>query len=340
MFNCKNRRSPYYNGIGLFIGSIFSDMHGIRFYSGISATEERSLFCCIKRRQRLLGRLTLDTTIDPAKSLHHQEILSQGSQAENRMVLAHLPLVAEIAAKLFKKNRFFLNDINDLHSAGEEGLVLALRQFRGARRRRFATFAAWPIMSAISKTIRDQRWMIGIPSQLYRRLMNFVKARHKLQVALGRPPSLDEMVDAMKLEPEAITKLIDWAAPQVISLEDPIGKNARFKVADVIEDQSISPPNMSAELILLHGAFGRLLSLLPERERIIIEGRFGLDGQGHRSQLELANQFVLSRQAIGIIERKALDQIREKLGIVMQRRNAAKKSRRSKLGPNKRKRIA
>ena len=312
-------------------------MNGIKYHAQMSLAEERRLFAAIKRSQRVRRRLARWGTVVTNRSISHYWLQTQwkvmedystlkgGSEAETRIVTEHLALVNEIARRLFRKNRLFLVDINDLFSAGEEGLMIALRRFSGARhkqsRTRFATYAAWWIMHAVSKAVRDQRWMIGIPNLMHRRVVKLVKESAKLQNVLGRSPSIEELMGSLDLPEHVVKQLIAWASPQCISLDTPVGEEGKSKLKDFIEDRSISPPNMSAELTLIHEGFGRMLAALSERERLIIEGRFGLDGKGQRTQEELANQLSVTRQAISAMEERALQQIREAMGVRVMRQS-------------------
>ena len=315
-------------------------MQGIGFSSPLTIKQERRLFFAIKVWHREMRREKTQQEEQPSKVQYlrrrseairtsNSKVIRNGVEAQNEIVSTHLPLVEEIVRKLYRKNRFFLADIHDLLSAGEEGLMTAIYKFRGKRypskspstedtkktqKTRFATFAVWPIMSAISKAIRDHRWMIGIPSQMHRRVIRLVKERRKLQRSLMRPPTLAELAESLHLHEATVGQLLFWVAPQCVSLETPIGDDGRLKVKDLIIDKSISPPNMSAELTLLHEGFGRMLATLSDRERSVIEGRFGLDGKGEQTQEDLAFKLELSPQAISAIEQRALQKIREAWG--------------------------
>ena len=152
-------------------------MDGIKFRSRLSLVEERQLFATWKRSARPFLRALLrlrKNSRKKAKAHARDPVgLFQGTKSESavnqaaslaqaRIIADHLPLVEELARKLFRKNKAYVVDIDDLRSAGEEGLVVAIHRFRGARRTRFATYAAWWVMEAMLQTIRNQRWIIGI----------------------------------------------------------------------------------------------------------------------------------------------------------------------------------
>jgi RNA polymerase primary sigma factor len=230
---------------------------------------------------------------------------AEAQQAETEMVEANLRLVISFAKKYTNRGLSFL----DLIQEGNMGLMKAVEKFEYRRGYKFSTYAVWWIRQAITRAVADQARTIRIPVHMIEVINKLMRAQKALLQEFGREPTPDELADEMQM-PVARVHGILKMAQQAISLQAPVGDEGDALFGDFIEDATAENPSETTGYHLLKDRLGEVLSSLTERERRVLELRFGLtDGYEHTLE-EVGKQYKVTRERIRQIEAKALRKLR------------------------------
>jgi RNA polymerase primary sigma factor len=220
--------------------------------------------------------------------------------ARRRLIESNLRLVVSIARRFTGQGMLFL----DLAQEGNIGLMRAVRKFDYRKGFKFSTYATWWIRQAVSRALADQARTIRLPVHVTEYMHKVVRARRDLVQILGREPDPEEIGRRIGLPAERVEQILGVKAP--IPLETPVGEDGDMSLGDFVEDSDAEAPPEAATKALLTTHIARVLHTLDDRERVILELRFGLLGGEPETLEEVGREFGVSRERIRQIESRAM----------------------------------
>ncbi len=240
-----------------------------------------------------------------ADRMTYEQQVARGNDARQHLIQANLRLVVSIA----KKYTSYGLTMMDLVQEGNIGLMRAVEKFDYTKGHKFSTYATWWIRQAITRAIADQSRTIRLPVHMGEAISQVKRTSHRLQQVMQREPTPEEIADVMGISSVKVRRTLE-ASLQPLSLEMPVGQEGEGRMGDFIEDDRISTPSEAATVSLLREHLEEVLQKLPERERKIIQLRYGLRDGRYRTLEEVGLEFGITRERIRQIEAVALRKLR------------------------------
>ncbi|MFE2232068.1 RNA polymerase sigma factor [Streptomyces sp. NPDC059442] len=272
----------------------------------LTAAEEVELARRVEAGLFAEERLASATDLDSRLALDLDRLVVMGRMAKRRLIEANLRLVVSVAKRYVGRGLTML----DLVQEGNLGLIRAVEKFDYARGYKFSTYATWWIRQAMSRALADQARTIRVPVHVVELINRVVRVQRRMLQERGYEPTPEEVAAQLDLAPERVGEVLRLAQ-EPVSLHAPVGEEDDVALGDLIEDGDAASPVESAAFLLLREHLEAVLSTLGERERKVVQLRYGLDDGRPRTLEEIGRIFGVTRERIRQIESKTLNKLRD-----------------------------
>jgi RNA polymerase primary sigma factor len=272
----------------------------------LTAAEEVELARRVEAGLFAEERLRLAPDLDSQLAVDLDKLVVMGRMAKRRLIEANLRLVVSVAKRYVGRGLTML----DLVQEGNLGLIRAVEKFDYARGYKFSTYATWWIRQAMSRALADQARTIRVPVHVVELINRVVRVQRRMLQERGYEPTPEEVAAHLDLPPERVGEVLRLAQ-EPVSLHAPVGEEEDVALGDLIEDGDATSPVESAAFLLLRQHLEAVLSTLGERERKVVQLRYGLADGRPRTLEEIGRLFGVTRERIRQIESKTLNKLRD-----------------------------
>ncbi|MEU6256318.1 RNA polymerase sigma factor [Streptomyces sp. NPDC047043] len=272
----------------------------------LTAAEEVELARRVEAGLFAEERLSTAPDLDSQLALDLDRLVVMGRMAKRRLIEANLRLVVSVAKRYVGRGLTML----DLVQEGNLGLIRAVEKFDYARGYKFSTYATWWIRQAMSRALADQARTIRVPVHVVELINRVVRVQRRMLQERGYEPTPEEVAAHLDLPPERVSEVLRLAQ-EPVSLHAPVGEEDDVALGDLIEDGDATSPVESAAFLLLREHLEAVLSTLGERERKVVQLRYGLVDGRPRTLEEIGRIFGVTRERIRQIESKTLNKLRD-----------------------------
>ncbi|MDR6973710.1 RNA polymerase primary sigma factor [Streptomyces sp. 3330] len=272
----------------------------------LTAAEEVELARSVEAGLFAEEKLSGATDLDSRLALDLDRLVVMGRMAKRRLIEANLRLVVSVAKRYVGRGLTML----DLVQEGNLGLIRAVEKFDYARGYKFSTYATWWIRQAMSRALADQARTIRVPVHVVELINRVVRVQRRMLQERGYEPTPEEVAAQLDLLPERVGEVLRLAQ-EPVSLHAPVGEEDDVALGDLIEDGDAASPVESAAFLLLREHLEAVLSTLGERERKVVQLRYGLADGRPRTLEEIGRIFGVTRERIRQIESKTLNKLRD-----------------------------
>ncbi|MGW0609923.1 RNA polymerase sigma factor [Streptomyces sp. NPDC002788] len=272
----------------------------------LTAAEEVELARRVEAGLFAEEKLRLTPDLDSQLALDLDRLVVMGRMAKRRLIEANLRLVVSVAKRYVGRGLTML----DLVQEGNLGLIRAVEKFDYARGYKFSTYATWWIRQAMSRALADQARTIRVPVHVVELINRVVRVQRRMLQERGYEPRPEEVAAHLGLPPERVGEVLRLAQ-EPVSLHAPVGEEDDVALGDLIEDGDAASPVESAAFLLLKEHLEAVLSTLGERERKVVQLRYGLADGRPRTLEEIGRIFGVTRERIRQIESKTLNKLRD-----------------------------
>ncbi|WP_374207967.1 RNA polymerase sigma factor [Streptomyces sp. MUM 203J] len=272
----------------------------------LTAAEEVELARRVEAGLFAEEKLTRTPDLDSRLAGDLDTLVVRGRMAKRRLIEANLRLVVSVAKRYVGRGLTML----DLVQEGNLGLIRAVEKFDYARGYKFSTYATWWIRQAMSRALADQARTIRVPVHVVELINRVVRIQRRLLQERGQEPTTEEVAALLGLSPERVREVLRLAQ-EPVSLHTPVGEEEDVALGDLIEDGDATSPVESAAFLLLREHLEAVLSTLGERERKVVQLRYGLIDGRPRTLEEIGHLFGVTRERIRQIESKTLGKLRD-----------------------------